>query len=97
MLPWSPPTRQSSASRKEREAVFNDDQRDHMRELSERPPETLCWCGWATKGECPNCPPELSCADKMAVWCPECHNAPPATDRSKPITHQRGCKRARAG
>jgi hypothetical protein len=69
---------------------FNSDQVDYMRSLGEIPPESKCWCGWYSLGECPHCPAGYSSADKIKAWCPECHNDPgPKCDR--PITHRIGC------
>lgn len=77
-------------------SMFNADQRDYMADLAAMPPATKCWCGWYPIGECPHCPPGKSAADKVAVWCPDCHNDPgPGGDR--PIVHRVGCPRREAG
>jgi hypothetical protein len=55
--------------------MYNADQRDHMDYLSNKPPETRCWCGWYTLGECPRCPPGATAADKIKTACPYCGNA----------------------
>lgn len=75
--------------------MFNSDQRDYMASLAEMSPETKCWCGWYPIGKCPHCPPAKTSADKLAVWCPECHNAP-NPDGTGPITHRIGCSRRTA-
>lgn len=72
---------------------FNAEQRDHMRWLGEQPPEKLAWCGWGPVGPfCCGSPSEeckagKTLADKMKVWCPECHNVP----RNGAIVHCIGC------
>jgi hypothetical protein len=35
--------------------MFNDDQLEHMRQLSVLPREAKCGCGWYPKGECYSC------------------------------------------
>jgi hypothetical protein len=73
--------------------MFNAGQIDYMEYLSRQDPSTLCWCGWYEKGKCnagTPCPPDKSCADKMAVWCPDCHNAPDLITGE--IIHRVGCK-----
>lgn len=47
------------------EKMFNDDQMDYMRALAEIPPHLKCYCGWYLLGECPHCPPNRTCADKL--------------------------------
>lgn len=73
---------------------FNSDQQDYMRSLDEMPPESKCWCGWYPVGQCySGCnerAPGKTSADKMAVWCPGCHNSPPP-DLSRPIVHNIKC------
>lgn len=71
-------------------SMFNSDQRDYMRYLSRRPPESKCWCGWYDLGACPHCPPGKSAADKVAASCPKCRSAPPP-DLSRPIAHAYKC------
>lgn len=70
--------------------MFNQEQREHMAELSSYPLVGLCWCGWYKLGECPNCPKGKTAADKAAAWCPECHGAP-SPDGSYPVSHLKGC------
>ena len=87
LLP-SPPSAEVTGS-----AMFNSDQQSYMDMLSNLPALAKCWCGWYLLGECPNCAtyaPGKTCADKMAVWCPECHNDP--GPNSGTITHIKGCK-----
>jgi hypothetical protein len=77
-------------------SLFNADQQSWMDALGRMPPETKCWCGWDRLGDCYNCKRDgisKSFADKIAVWCPECNNAPSA-DGARPIIHRRGCSRA---
>lgn len=76
-------------------SYFNSDQQDYMRSLAAIPPERKCWCGWYTLGDCPHCPPGKTAADKIAAWCPECHNAPPP-DGSRDIIHNYKCSRLEA-
>ena len=74
-------------------AMFNSDQQEYMVHLSNLPAAAKCWCGWYLLGECSNCAtyaPGKTCADKMAVWCPECHNDPGPNGGT--ITHIKGCK-----
>ena len=73
--------------------MFNSYQQSYMDMLSNLPALAKCWCGWYLLGECPNCAtyaPGKTCADKMAVWCLECHNDP--GPNSGTITHIKGCK-----
>ena len=74
----------------ERMSYFNDDQLEAWHALERIPPEQRCWCGWERLGECRQCPPGKTCADKMAAWCPECRSAP-TPDGARPITHRVGC------
>lgn len=78
-------------------SYFNDDQLDYMRSLEKIPPEKLSWCGWGRAGD-PWCCMNPDCigkkegktlADKMKVWCPDCHNEP----RDGLITHNIMCGR----
>ena len=78
-------------------SMFNDEQRSYMRYLDAQPREKLSWCGWGPAGD-PHCCGNTGCegkkhgltaADKMKVWCPECHNEP----RDGVITHRKGCSR----
>jgi hypothetical protein len=46
---------------------LNDDQLDHVRSLSQIPPEQRCWCGWFKLGECPTCERGKTCADKLEM------------------------------
>lgn len=73
-------------------SYFNSDQRSYMRSLDDMLPESKCWCGWYPLGKCQDCPPDKSAADKIAAWCPECHDDPgPKGDRA--ITHRIGCSK----
>lgn len=72
--------------------MFNDDQKAHMRSLAAIPPEERCWCGWCPSGECnvPDpCPPDSTCAQKLALRQPCCGWTPhrPGT----PQGHLAGC------
>lgn len=67
---------------------FNDEQTDYCKYLASLEPEQKCWCGWFKLGECPHCGPGKTAADKMKVWCPECHNVP---RNGQPIVHVKGC------
>ncbi len=73
-------------------AMFNSDQNDYMDSLARMPLESKCWCGWFAKGECHSCPPEKTCADKIALRCPECQEYP-ILHNSK-LQHRRGCSKA---
>ena len=57
-------------------SYFNEDQEDYMRSLAAIPPAERCWCGWYRLGECSSCPAGATCADKLAVACPQCRSAP---------------------
>lgn len=71
--------------------MFNEYQKDYMRELSEMKPESKCWCGWYPKGQCEaGCPPDKTSADKISAWCKECHSAPSDYGKGE-ITHRIGC------
>lgn len=76
---------------KEHRLLFNEYQLDYMDELASTPPEQLCWCGWYKFGKCPNkdCKKDKTLADKMLVWCSECHNYPCEEDGI--ITHTIFC------
>ncbi len=77
------------------EKMFNEYQIAHMESLAKTPPEQRCYCGWYLIGEvpgCPNCPPGLTSADKIARWCPTCRSAPPATNLAAPIIHAITCR-----
>ncbi len=67
----------------------NSDQNELMADLAEMPPETKCWCGWYALGECPQCPAGKSAADKVKVWCQDCHSAPDPNGGA--ISHRIGC------
>ena len=70
--------------------MFNDEQRAYMAALDATPPEAKCWCGWHRLGECPHCPPDRTCADKLEACCSGCGNdSGPAGAR--PIVHRIGC------
>lgn len=71
-------------------SYFNEEQQGYMEYLAKIPPKDKCWCGWYLVGECPSCPRGKTAADKMAVRCPKCFNAPPP-DLSRPIIHCKGC------
>lgn len=72
-------------------SLFNEEQQSYMAYLASRPAEKRCYCGWYDAGKCPNCPPHLTCADKLARQCPHCHNSPWADDLERPIVHRKGC------
>ncbi len=76
-------------------SAFNEHQEDYMKSLREIPPALRCWCGWYKLGECPNCKTEKTCADKMAVMCPECDNHP--GPNGEPITHRYYCSQSKKG
>lgn len=44
---------------------LNSEQRDYMKSLDRIPPERKCYCGWYELGQCPNCPKDKTCADKL--------------------------------
>ena len=71
---------------------FNDDQLDYMRDMDARPRNAVCYCAWHPAGECPNCPPHLTAADRIPLECDDCHNYPPARDLTRPVVHRIGCK-----
>lgn len=48
-------------------SYFNSEQEDYMRELAEIPPEQRCYCGWYRLGQCPHCPKDKTCADKLKM------------------------------
>lgn len=56
--------------------AFNSDQEEYMASLSRVPASQKCWCGWYQLGECPDCPPDATCEQKMAAACSHCRNAP---------------------
>ena len=66
-------------------SYFNEYQQAHMHALSVTPPEQLCWCGWHPKGECRNCPPEFSGADKLKQRCSVCGGSPTKPGSAKVI------------
>jgi hypothetical protein len=70
---------------------FNEEQREHMRELARQPRETLCWCAWYDLGHCPNGCNEhgQSAAERAKVECPECHNYPGAPGMR--LVHNKRC------
>jgi hypothetical protein len=74
--------------------MFNSDQRSWMESLAAIPPDRKCWCGWDRLGECNNppsiCRPGKTSADRMAVWCQDCHDEP--WDDGV-IHHRVGCPR----
>lgn len=72
---------------------FNAEQTEYIEYLGHLAPEVKCWCGWYKLGECPHCPPGKTSADKMAVWCPECHNDPGPGPNGGTIIHRFDCKR----
>jgi hypothetical protein len=57
-------------------SLFNEHQEEFMRSLARIPAENKCWCGWYLAGECHTCPKDVTNADKLKVWCPECKNTP---------------------
>lgn len=79
--------------------MFNDEQRAYMEELDRIPLQKKCWCGWDMAGECYNCKrddrlKDKTCADKMALACPECGSTPSVPEW--PVFHLRYCKLANA-
>jgi len=72
-------------------SYFNADQEAHMRSLASIPPEQRCWCGWSLMGQCWKCKTDRTCADKIAEWCPKCHND--GGPERGPIIHRIGCSR----
>lgn len=62
--------------------MFNADQQAHMDSLARTPAEQLHWCGWFWIGEVghdafhPQCPRDLTAADKLNMRCECCHNEP---------------------
>ena len=72
-------------------SLFNEDQQDYMASLAKIPVTERCWCGWYSLGYCPNCPPHLTCADKIARQCPYCRNEPDRRDPDGKITHNIRC------
>lgn len=78
--------------------MFNDEQRAYMASLDAMPAETKCWCGWYPAGECYNCKRDnrvagKTCADKLALRCPECGNTPSVP--TWPVFHTVKCSRVR--
>lgn len=72
---------------------MNADQRAAYEALARIPPAERCWCGWFRLGECLNgCPEGKTAADKLAVACPECHNAP-MNHGAGPMVHNVVCSR----
>lgn len=73
---------------------FNADQIDHMRSLAAIHAGERCWCAWHRLGECPNCPPDKTLADRLKVQCPDprCQNYPSPNDPSGKITHNIACR-----
>ena len=75
-------------------SYFNSEQEAYMDYLRSVPARELCWCGWhprKEKGFNPECDTHnKTAADKMAVWCPECHNDP-GPNGKPPFTHRKGC------
>jgi hypothetical protein len=55
---------------------FNSEQQGEMARLAAADPKTLCLCGWWNLGECDNCPPHLTHADRKADTCKECSGYP---------------------
>lgn len=73
--------------------MFNSDQQSYMDMLCNLPPSARCWCGWNPLGECQHCAtyaPGKTCADKIAVQCPECLSDPGPNGGT--ITHVRWCR-----
>ncbi len=80
-------------------SYFNSDQRSYVDGLARISPERRCWCGWFEIDgivECHVCPPGKTSADKFAVWCPECRNAP-SPDGTKPLVHSVRCSVRKGG
>ena len=74
-------------------SYLNGEQAGESARLERIPPEKRCYCGWYDLGDCPNCPPGRTCADKLALRCkhPECRNYPPANKPDEPIIHTMNC------
>jgi hypothetical protein len=72
------------------EEMFNTYQQEYIGYLATLTAESKCWCGWYRLGECPHCPFGKTAADKIAMWCSECHNAP-SPDGEQPIIHNVTC------
>lgn len=72
-------------------SYFNAEQEAHMADLAKIPADTKCWCGWFMKGECHSCPSHLSCANKLALRCGQCGNAPNPHALAAPIIHTVNC------
>lgn len=70
---------------------FNEYQLGYMRDLAKIPAAEKCYCAWFRLGTCPHCPPGLSAAYRILLECPECHNYPPVSDLTQPITHNIKC------
>lgn len=70
-------------------AYLNDDQNSYVEYLHRIPLAGKCWCGWYPLGECPTCPKDKTCADKVAAQCPICHND--GGPEGRIITHRIGC------
>lgn len=77
---------------------LNVHQKDYCRHLGTLKPEDKCWCGWFPKAECwSGCEKHgkgLTCADKLALACPECGSTPWSPDQ--PVTHQFKCSQSTA-
>lgn len=71
-------------------SFLNSEQQEYAEALGRTDPARRCWCGWYQLGQCPHCPTGKTCADKIAVRCPLCLNAPPA-DGGRPNVHVKGC------
>lgn len=79
-------------------SLFNEHQQDYMASLNRMEPGKKCWCGWYPVGECYNCKrdPRVSdktCADKLALRCPECGNTPSVPEW--PVFHSIKCSRVK--
>ncbi len=72
--------------------MFNSEQRAEMQALDLMPTNQRCWCGWFTLGSCYSCPPNKTCADKIASSCLEC-GADPGANGTHPTLHRIGCSR----
>ena len=46
-------------------SYFNEEQQDHIKEISVLPLNNKCFCGWYPIGSCPNCDPSKTNADKI--------------------------------
>lgn len=72
----SPRRRRRPLERNGAVSYFNSDQQSYMDSLARMPPENKCWCGWFPVGQCHTCPADKTLAQRQAVQCQSCCNAP---------------------